>query len=94
MTIKQKVRPRLRASADDEPRASTSLTPSNKRFVDKAEVCDRVGRSFVTLWTWMQQGKFPRARDLHGRPVWIEAEIDAWMQALPVRRLKGDSDAR
>jgi predicted DNA-binding transcriptional regulator AlpA len=84
-------RPRL---ADAATRDHAPLTPPGKRFLDKAEVCDRANRTYVTIWQWMQAGKFPRARDLHGRPVWIESEIDEWMAALPVRKLKGDDDAR
>jgi predicted DNA-binding transcriptional regulator AlpA len=57
-------------------------------------VCDRVGRTFVTLWTWMQNRKFPRARDVHGRPMWLESEINEFIAALPVKRIKGDADDR
>jgi len=58
------------------------------RLISKLEVCDRVGKSFPTIWSWMRQGKFPQARDLGGRPAWVEAEIDAWIAALPVREYK------
>jgi predicted DNA-binding transcriptional regulator AlpA len=85
-------RPRL---ADAATRDDTlPPNPPDKRLLSKAEVCDRVGRTFVTLWQWMQKGKFPRARDVHGRPMWIESEVDAWIGSLPMRRLKGDNDAR
>jgi predicted DNA-binding transcriptional regulator AlpA len=64
--------------------------PPEVRLLSKAEVLERVGRTFPTIWTWMQQGKFPRARDLGGRPAWLESEIEAWINNLPVRKLKGD----
>jgi predicted DNA-binding transcriptional regulator AlpA len=63
-----------------------------QRLLAKAEVLERVGRTFPTLWLWMQQKKFPRARDLNGRPAWLESEVEDWIKALPVRRLKGDGD--
>lgn len=62
------------------------------RLLSKAEVIERVGRTFPTIWLWMQQGKFPRARDLGGRPVWLENEINDWIAALPIRKFKGDID--
>jgi predicted DNA-binding transcriptional regulator AlpA len=58
------------------------------RLISKSEVCDKVGKTFPTVWLWMREGKFPQARDLHGRPAWVEAEIDAWIAALPVREYK------
>ena len=58
------------------------------RLISKAEVCDRVGKTFPTIWLWMRQGKFPQARDCGGRPAWVESEIDAWIAALPVREYK------
>jgi predicted DNA-binding transcriptional regulator AlpA len=63
------------------------------RLLTKAEVLERVGRTFPTIWAWMRAGKFPRARDLGGRPAWVESEVEAWIAALPIRRFKGDDDA-
>ena len=60
------------------------------RLLSKPEVLDRVGVTFPTLWKWMREGKFPRSRELGGKAAWIEAEVEAWIAALPVRRLKGD----
>ena len=61
------------------------------RLLSKPEVLDRVGVTYPTLWSWMQRGKFPRSRQLGGKAAWIEAEIEEWINALPVRRLKGDA---
>jgi predicted DNA-binding transcriptional regulator AlpA len=60
------------------------------RLISKAEVCDRVGRTFPCIWAMMRAGKFPRARELGGKPAWIESEIEAWIASLPVREYKGD----
>ena len=63
------------------------------QLLSKPEVLDRVGVTYPTLWAWMRQGKFPRSRELGGKAAWIEAEVEAWIAALPVRRLKGDAEA-
>ena len=71
-------------------RAAMPHDDSEERLLSKAEVIDRTGKSFVTLWTRMRDGRFPRARDAHGRPAWLASEVDAWMKNLPVRKFKGD----
>jgi predicted DNA-binding transcriptional regulator AlpA len=62
------------------------------RLISKPEVLDRVGVTYPTLWSWMREGKFPRSRQLGGKAAWVESEIEAWITALPVRRLKGDGE--
>ena len=63
------------------------------RLLSKAQVLARVPVTFPTLWAWMRKGKFPRARSIGGKSVWIESEIEAWIATRPVRRLKGDGEA-
>jgi prophage regulatory protein len=63
------------------------------RLLLKGEVLDRVGISYPALWAWMRAGKFPRSRELGGKAAWLESEIEAWINALPVRKLKGDEAA-
>jgi predicted DNA-binding transcriptional regulator AlpA len=72
------------------PPSSSLGAPTETRLLSKSEVCDRVGRTYPTIWAWMRAGKFPRARDLRGRPAWIAAKIEAWIAQLPLRRIKGD----
>jgi prophage regulatory protein len=67
--------------------------PSNIRLISKPEVLDRVGVTYPTIWTWMREGKFPRSREIGGKVAWIESEVEEWIAALPVRRLKGDVEA-
>ena len=62
------------------------------RLLSKMEVCERVGKTFPTLWLWMQQNRFPRARDCGGRPMWLEHEVNEWIERLPLRKFKGDDD--
>jgi predicted DNA-binding transcriptional regulator AlpA len=64
--------------ADQEP----------QRLIDKAELLKRVPFSFVTIWKWMREDKFPRSRNGGGKAVWVEAEIEAWINARPVNPLK------
>ena len=60
------------------------------RLLGKGEVVAIVGVSYPTLWTWMRKGRFPRSRIVGGKSKWLSSEIDGWLTALPVRRLKGD----
>jgi len=65
------------------------ITDSQLRLLSKAEVLERVGGvTFVTLWGWMREGKFPAARSLGGKSVWVEAEVEAWIKTLPMREYK------
>ncbi|MGO9631512.1 MAG: helix-turn-helix transcriptional regulator [Xanthobacteraceae bacterium] len=49
------------------------------------------GISYPTLWSWMRAGRFPRSRVVGGKSMWRSDEVQAWLEALPVRPLKGDS---
>ncbi len=60
------------------------------RFLTRAEVIDRVNMTYAWIWTQMRKGTFPRARDLGNRTVWVESEVEDWMNSRPKRRLKGD----
>jgi predicted DNA-binding transcriptional regulator AlpA len=62
-------------------------------LLSKAEVCAAVGRSYQHLWVLMRRGEFPRSRLVGTRPMWLRNEIEAWIAALPLVRLKGDNDA-
>jgi predicted DNA-binding transcriptional regulator AlpA len=60
------------------------------RLLSKPEVLDRVEATFPSVWKWMQQGRFPRSRDVDGETRWLESEIDEWILSRPIKRLKGD----
>ena len=38
----------------------------------------------------MREGRFPRARDLNGKTVWLETEVDEFLEALPAKSYLGD----
>jgi predicted DNA-binding transcriptional regulator AlpA len=61
------------------------------RLLTKPEVCAIAHVSYPTLWQWMLVGKFPRSRIVAGRSMWVSTEVDAWLAALPIRPLKGDT---
>jgi len=60
------------------------------RLLSKAEVVERVGLTYPTIWKWMRGGKFPRARELGGKIAWLESDVERWINGLPVTKLKGD----
>jgi predicted DNA-binding transcriptional regulator AlpA len=72
---------------------ATQVEAASQRLIFRPDVLDRVGVTYPTVWKMMRNGTFPRSRVIGGRTAWIEAEVEAWIAALPVRRLKGDSEA-
>jgi predicted DNA-binding transcriptional regulator AlpA len=88
--------PWLRREALSQPREGTAPTapePVNlgMRLLDRHQVCAIVGASYPSVWEWMRKGTFPRSRVVGGKTKWFSTDIDAWMAALPIRRLKGDA---
>lgn len=63
--------------------------PADVRLLSKAEVLERVGLTFPSVWRMMREGRFPAARTLGNKPAWVESEITAFIEKLPVRRYKG-----
>ena len=77
----------------DERNAHSARAPPSGwgvRLLSKREVLAIANVSYPTLWAWMRQGMFPRSRVAGGKSVWRSDEIDAWLGALPIRKLKGD----
>jgi len=72
------------------PKSKSRISDDSEvRLLSKTEVLERVGGiTFVTIWGWMREGKFPAARSLGGKSVWVEAEVEAWIKALPLRKYK------
>jgi predicted DNA-binding transcriptional regulator AlpA len=62
-----------------------AFVPQLDRLLNKKQVLERVGVSYVSIWKWMRDGKFPQSR-LVGRQIfWLESEIAAWIANRPVR---------
>lgn len=68
----------------------TTALKAEDRLLSKGEVLGRTGLAYPTIWQWMRDGKFPRSRDVGGRAMWLNSDIDAWITKLPLRKLKGD----
>jgi prophage regulatory protein len=63
------------------------------RLLSKGEVLAKVGLSYVSIWKLIREGAFPRAVVIGGgKNAWLEHQVDAWIAALPRRRLKGQTD--
>jgi len=78
----------------DERNAQAARAPPAQlgvRLLSKPEILDITGVSYPTIWAWMRAGRFPRSRIAGGKSVWRSDEVDAWLSALPVRKLKGDA---
>ncbi|MDY7097621.1 MAG: AlpA family transcriptional regulator [Pseudomonadota bacterium] len=53
------------------------------RLIRLPEVMDRVGMKRSAIYQRMREGSFPRSRSLGSRcAVWVEAEIDDWIQQI------------
>jgi predicted DNA-binding transcriptional regulator AlpA len=73
--------PRVPDISDDEVRPNT-------RLLSKRQTCERVCLTSVTIWKYIRAGKFPPARAVGGKSMWLENEVEAWIQRLPTRELK------
>jgi predicted DNA-binding transcriptional regulator AlpA len=62
------------------------------RLISKGELLERVAITYPNIWQKMRDGTFPRSVVVGAKSMWIESEVDAWIAALPRRRLKGDSN--
>ena len=58
------------------------------RLLNKKQVLALVPVTFPTIWTWMRAGKFPAARSIGDRPMWLEAEVIEWITTRPKRDYK------
>ena len=67
-------------------------------FLSRAQVMELVGVNYTTLWRWMRDGEFPRARVLspgekrNSCIAWLKSEVDAWVASRPTRTLKAPDE--
>jgi predicted DNA-binding transcriptional regulator AlpA len=63
-----------------------------KRLISRKEVCERVGLSYTEIWDRMVHFKFPKGVKLGDKQtskvMWIEEEIEKWIDNLPRQKLK------
>ena len=68
---------------------AAAAEPPSLVFLSKAQVLRKIPITAPTLWAWVRAGKFPRPRAISpNKTVWVAAEVDAWMQARPLRTYK------
>jgi predicted DNA-binding transcriptional regulator AlpA len=87
------VRERPRARTRDTYRSKVQRRPRvapSVRLLDKQDILEITSVSFVTVWQWMRNKKFPRSRIVEGKSMWLSTEVDRWLADLPIRPLKGD----
>ena len=63
------------------------------RLISRPELCELVGASYGSIFTWMRMGKFPLAREIGPggrtcRVAWLESEVMDWIANRPQRRMK------
>jgi prophage regulatory protein len=62
------------------------------RLMNKAEVLEKIGVSFPTLWWWMREGRFPMPIRLgdgpRSRVAWHLNEVEAWIADRPRQEYK------
>ncbi|TPI86350.1 AlpA family phage regulatory protein [Mesorhizobium sp. B2-8-9] len=56
---------------------------AQERYLRLKHVLDRVPLSRATIYRWMDEGKFPKARKLGYATVWRESEVSKFLAALP-----------
>jgi predicted DNA-binding transcriptional regulator AlpA len=62
--------------------------PRPTQYIFKAEVLQRVGYTFPTVWRWMREGTFPMSFDIGSKTAWLESEVEAWLRNRPRSQLK------
>jgi predicted DNA-binding transcriptional regulator AlpA len=65
--------------------------PLGIRLLSRPEVLAVVNVSYPALWKWMRDGKFPRARVVGTKRMWLSTEVAAWLTSLPPSRFKSDA---
>ena len=70
------------------------LDPADSVLIGKAIVTARCNLTFTSIWRLMQEGKFPRARTVGNKVVWLKSDIDRWIDetANSLRRYKNNVD--
>ena len=50
--------------------------PAKERFLTTADLCNRYGRTRLTIFRWRKLGLIPEGRSLRGHLYWTEQEIE------------------
>ena len=90
-TRRRRRSPRPFAAQVKAARLATNLRP---QLLTRQEVVALVGLTYPSIWLMMREGRFPRSRVVGGKSMWVSGEIDAWVDALPLRPLKPLDEVR
>ena len=58
------------------------------RLIDEPSVLNRISHGRSRLAELVQEGEFPRPIKLGRKKLWLESEVDAWIQELAKRHGK------
>ena len=62
------------------------------KWLTRTEVCEKTRLSYVTIWQMLKAGDFPRGRNVRGKILWKESDVDAWLESQPRQTFKGDGN--
>ena len=63
-------------------------------WLTREEVCEKTRLSYVSVWRRIKTGDFPRGRNVVGKILWKETDVDKWLEAQPRQYLAGDEGPR
>jgi prophage regulatory protein len=73
----------VRSAIDSDDDEADLFPAKPTRLIRLPEVMMRVGLRRSTIYRKMSEGEFPRSRSISPKcAVWIEAEIDEWINCL------------
>jgi predicted DNA-binding transcriptional regulator AlpA len=61
---------------------------THARFISKGEVLERVCLTFPVIWQMIREKRFPAPRDVCGKALWIESDIEEWIKTRPAKKYK------
>lgn len=61
------------------------------KLLDISEVCEKVGYGRSWILNREREGTFPASRKTGRKNLWLESDIDKWIEALPVKTNEGVS---
>ena len=51
------------------------------KWLNRREVVAKVHLCYVTIWRLLKANDFPRGRNVRGKILWKESDIDAWLES-------------
>jgi prophage regulatory protein len=76
--------------SDDDDNSDGAQLTKLPRLIFKKEVIELCGVTFPTIWRWMEDGTFPRSREVGSKTAWFEHEVADWLASRPLTRRKGE----